>query len=51
MKYGFYLPSRGAVATPDNTIAIVKRAEELGGTFTLRSDPGKGTQVVIKVPC
>ena len=28
-----------------------QRAEELGGTFILRSDHGKGTQVVIKVPC
>ena len=28
-----------------------QRAEELGGTFTLDSAPGKGTQVAIKLPC
>ena len=38
MKYGFYLPSRGPVATPDNTIAIVKRAEELRFHYVLAGD-------------
>ncbi|MBI4337916.1 MAG: GAF domain-containing sensor histidine kinase [Chloroflexi bacterium] len=28
-----------------------QRAEELGGSFTMRSAPGKGTEVVIRLPC
>lgn len=30
MKYGFYIPSRGPSATPDNLITIVRKAEDLG---------------------
>ena len=30
---------------------IRQRAEESGGTFSLESEPGTGTQVVIRLPC
>jgi len=30
MRYGFYLPTRGPLATPEALTALVLRAEELG---------------------
>ena len=30
MKYGFTVPSRGPLATPESIITIAKRGEELG---------------------
>ena len=30
MKYGFTLPGRGPLATPDHLVSIAKRGEELG---------------------
>jgi probable F420-dependent oxidoreductase len=38
MKYGFTLPGRGPLATPDNLAAIVRRGEELGYHFVLFGD-------------
>jgi probable F420-dependent oxidoreductase len=38
MKYGFTLPGRGPLATPDNLVAIAKRGEELGYHFVLFGD-------------
>jgi probable F420-dependent oxidoreductase len=38
MKYGFTLPGRGPLATPDNLAAIVTRGEELGYHFVLFGD-------------
>jgi len=30
--------------------SIKERAEELGGTFALRSDPGNGTDILVRIP-
>ena len=30
MKYGFTVPSRGPLATPESLVAIARRGEELG---------------------
>jgi probable F420-dependent oxidoreductase len=38
MRYGFYLPTRGACATPDALETIVARAEALGFTSTMIAD-------------
>jgi probable F420-dependent oxidoreductase len=38
MKYGFTLPGRGPLATPDNLAAIARRGEELGYDFVLFGD-------------
>ena len=38
MKYGFTLPGRGPLATPDNLAAITRRGEELGYHFVLFGD-------------
>jgi probable F420-dependent oxidoreductase len=38
MKYGFTLPGRGPLATPDNLAAIARRGEELGYQFVLFGD-------------
>ena len=38
MKYGFTLPGRGPLATPDNLAAIARRGEELGYHFVLFGD-------------
>lgn len=38
MRYGFYLPSRGPFATPDNLEVIVLRAEELGYDLVAAGD-------------
>jgi probable F420-dependent oxidoreductase len=38
MRYGFTLPGRGPLATPDNLGAIARRGEELGYHFVLFGD-------------
>jgi len=38
MRYGFTLPGRGPLATPDNLAAIARRGEELGYHFVLFGD-------------
>jgi probable F420-dependent oxidoreductase len=38
MRYGFTLPGRGPLATPDNLAAIAKRGEELGYHLLLFGD-------------
>jgi probable F420-dependent oxidoreductase len=38
MRYGFTLPGRGPLATPDNLAAIARRGEELGYQFVLFGD-------------
>jgi probable F420-dependent oxidoreductase len=38
MKYGFTLPGRGPLATPDNLATIARRGEELGYDFVLFGD-------------
>jgi probable F420-dependent oxidoreductase len=38
MKYGFTLPGRGPLATPDNLAAIARRGEELGYDCALFGD-------------
>ena len=38
MKYGFTLPGRGPLATPDNLAAIARRGEALGYHFVLVGD-------------
>jgi len=38
MKYGFTLPGRGLLATPDNLATIARRGEELGYHFVLFGD-------------
>jgi probable F420-dependent oxidoreductase len=38
MRYGFYLPTRGACATPDALEAIVTRGEALGFTSVMVAD-------------
>jgi probable F420-dependent oxidoreductase len=38
MKYGFTLPGRGPLATPDNLATIARRGEELGYHFVLFGD-------------
>jgi probable F420-dependent oxidoreductase len=38
MKYGFTLPGRGPLATPDNLASIARRGEELGYHFVLFGD-------------
>jgi probable F420-dependent oxidoreductase len=38
MKYGFTLPGRGPLATPDNLAAIARGGEELGYDFVLFGD-------------
>jgi probable F420-dependent oxidoreductase len=38
MKYGFTLPGRGPLATPDNLAAIARHGEELGYHFVLFGD-------------
>jgi probable F420-dependent oxidoreductase len=38
MKYGFTLPGRGPLATPDNLAALARRGEELGYDFVLFGD-------------
>ena len=30
---------------------IRQRVEELGGTFNLQSSSGKGTQIIVRLPC
>ena len=38
MKYGFTLPGRGPLATPDNLATIARRGDELGYHFVLFGD-------------
>ena len=38
MKYGFTLPGRGPLATPERLGALVKKAEELGYEYVLTGD-------------
>ena len=38
MRYGFTLPGRGPLATPDNLAAIARRGEALGYHFVLVGD-------------
>jgi len=38
MQYGFTLPGRGPLATPDNLATIARRGEELGYHFVLFGD-------------
>jgi hypothetical protein len=38
MRYGFTLPGRGPLATPDSLAAIARRAEELGYHLLLFGD-------------
>lgn len=38
MKYGFTMPGRGAIATPENLGVIARRAEELGYYCIMASD-------------
>ncbi len=38
MKYGFTLPGRGPLATPDHLAAIARHGEELGYHFVLFGD-------------
>jgi len=38
MRYGFTLPGRGPLATPDNLAAIARRGDELGYHFVLFGD-------------
>ncbi|MCL2788619.1 MAG: sensor domain-containing protein [Micrococcales bacterium] len=42
----------GATAIPGHGLAgLAARVTSVGGTMTLRSDPGAGTQVVVMAPC
>ena len=38
MKYGFILPNRGTLGTPENTVTIAKRAEEMGYDSLFKGD-------------
>ncbi|MFQ6031206.1 MAG: LLM class F420-dependent oxidoreductase, partial [Dehalococcoidia bacterium] len=38
MEYGFTIPGRGPLATPDSLVAIVKKGEELGFDWVLTGD-------------
>jgi alkanesulfonate monooxygenase SsuD/methylene tetrahydromethanopterin reductase-like flavin-dependent oxidoreductase (luciferase family) len=38
MKYGFGVPSRGAIATPESIIAIAERGEALGFDYAFATD-------------
>ncbi|MCE2463528.1 MAG: LLM class F420-dependent oxidoreductase, partial [Dehalococcoidia bacterium] len=37
-KYGFILPNRGSLGTPENTVTIAKRAEEMGYDSLFKGD-------------
>ena len=38
MKYGFILPNRGILGTPENTVTIAQRAEEIGYDSLFKGD-------------
>ncbi len=38
MKYGFILPNRGLLGTPENTVTIAQRAEEMGYDSLFKGD-------------
>ena len=38
MKYGFILPNRGTLGTPENTVTIARRAEEMGYDSLFKGD-------------
>ena len=48
---GFELEDQGHKKASFGLKTMKERSEELGGTFTVRSNVGQGTYIDIRIPC